>query len=71
MLHSKVTSIINNPDKLCRGMNNGCISGTVFIDLKKAFDKVDHVILCHKLERYGLQLNKFLWCSGHLSNRKQ
>ena len=41
-------------------MDNGCLSGTVFIDLKKASDKVDHAILCHKLKHYGLQLNELL-----------
>ena len=53
------------------GMDKGCISGTVFIDLKKAFDTVDHAILCHKLEHYGLQLNELLWFKSYLFNRKQ
>ena len=53
------------------GMNKGCISGTVFIDLKKAFDTVDHAILCHKLEHYGLQLNELLCFKSYLFNRKQ
>ena len=53
------------------GMDKGCISGTVFIDLKKAFETVDHAILCHKLEHYGLQLNELLWFKSYLFNRKQ
>ena len=52
-------------------MDNGCISGTVFIDLKKVFDTVDHAILCHKLEHHGLQRNELLWCNSNLFNRKQ
>ena len=53
------------------GMDKGCISETVFIDLKKAFDTFDHAILCHKLEHYGLQLNELLWFKSYLFNRKQ
>ena len=70
-LHSTVTSLINNTDKWYRGMDNGCISGTVFIDLKKAFDTVDHAILCHTLEHYGLQLNELLWSSSYHFNRRK
>ena len=52
-------------------MDNGCISGVVLIDLKKAFDTVDHALLCHKLEPYGLQLNELLWFKSYLFIRKQ
>ena len=37
----------------------------VFIDLKKAFDTVDHEILIKKLKHYGD------WVKSYLSNRKQ
>ena len=47
-------------------MGNGCISVTVFIDLKKALDTVDHAILSHKLEHYGLQMNELLWSNSYL-----
>ena len=52
-LHSRSTCLIKNTDTWYKGMDNGCISGTVFIDLKKAFDTVDHDILCQKLEHYA------------------
>ena len=42
-----------------------------FIDLKKAFDTVDHNILCKKLELYGLQQRELSWFKSYLSNRKQ
>ena len=32
---------------------------------------MDHAILCHKLEHYGLQLNELLWFKSYLFNRKQ
>ena len=52
-------------------MDNGCISGIVLIALKKAFDTLDHAILCQKLELYGVQLNELLWFKSYLFNRKQ
>jgi hypothetical protein len=43
----------------------------LFIDLKKAFDCVNHKILLSKLEGYGIVSDaKHLLCS-YLSNRKQ
>ena len=45
--------------------------GLVFIDLKKAFDTVDHDILCEKLQIYGVQQRELFWFRSYLSNRKQ
>ena len=40
-------------------MHKGDIDIAVFIDLKKAFDPVDHNILLNKLMRYGIKDNDY------------
>ena len=52
-------------------MDLGKYVGTVFVDLKKAIDTVDHTILLQKLYHYGVQDLDLKWFESHLSNRKQ
>ena len=43
----------------------------VFIDLKKAFDLVDHKCLLHKLEHYGVRGLNYDWFLDYLCTRPQ
>ena len=47
------------------------LNGVLFLDLKKAFDCVDHQILLNKLAMYGVCDRTFKWFESYLSNRKQ
>ena len=43
----------------------------VFVDLEKAFDTVNHKILCEKLDYYRLRGNVNKLIQSYLANRKQ
>ena len=53
-LFSTTSCLLVNVDDWYKGIDTGHYIGSVFIDLKKAFDTVDQNILCEKLIHYGL-----------------
>ena len=42
-------------------MDKGCMMGTVFLDLHKAFDTVDHLLLNNKLKSLGVTGKSLEW----------
>ena len=47
------------------------VSGVIFLDLKKAFDTVDHAILLKKLSGYGVQGQTASFFKSYLKDRQQ
>ena len=57
-------TIFNNMDKKL-------LNGLLLVDLKKAFDLVDHDTLLDKLRIYGFSHSTMAWFRFYLSGRSQ
>ena len=70
--HSTLSALIQMCDDLLKNMDNGEINCVVFLDVRKAFDSINHEILIDKMrnlfEIIGIQLK---WFESYLNNRVQ
>jgi hypothetical protein len=69
--HSSHTAIAHLCDSWLNSINNKNMVGAVFLDLRKAFDLVDHNILLDKLQLYLQSDNYLPLFSSYLSERQQ
>ena len=58
-------------DRIRLAMDQGKLTGAVFIDLQKAFDTGEHSVLLSKLPFYGVTGNELMWIENYLSGRFQ
>ena len=68
---STITSLIDSTDKWYDNINDKQLNSTIFLDLKKAFDTVNHAILIGKLRKYGISDIAGEGIQLYLENRKQ
>ena len=69
--HSTSHCISHLNEKLIENLEKKHISAVLFIDLKAAFDTIDHDILIQKLEHYGVRGSALSLLESYLKNRKQ
>lgn len=69
--HSCETALLNITDKWLKAMDQSKLIGTVFLDLSKAFDLVNHDVLLSKLSKYHTSAHALKWFESYLTNRVQ
>lgn len=69
--HSTQHAILDIVNAIQSNMDQKLFSCGVLIDLRKAFDTVDHNILLHKLDYYGFRGVINRWLSSYLQGRTQ
>ena len=68
---STAHSLIEITESIKESIDKGNFGCGIFIDLKKAFDTVNHKILLTKLEHYGIRGSTLKWFESYLTDRKQ
>ena len=66
---SCTTNLLLYIDSLTQARDDGLISDTIFFDFAKAFDKVPHKPLLHKLQAYGVCGELLQWINSFLTDR--
>ena len=68
---STLSQLLHQIEQLIRAWEEGNATDTIYLDFAKAFDKVDHNILCQKLKRLGITGKVGIWIKEFLTNRYQ
>ena len=69
--HSTVNTLACFTDDIRRELNVGNNTIAAFIDLRKAFDTVDHSVLLLKIKHYGINSDNYHWFENYLDDRFQ
>ena len=64
-------AILELVTKISKAIDDNEFTMGVFLDVSKAFDTVDHVILLQKLEHYGIRGVALDWFKNYLTGRTQ
>ena len=70
-LYSTTLALIEFTDSIIKFLDEGQYCMSIFVDLTKAFDTVDHEILLDKLDRYGIRGHANDFFRSYLSDRQQ
>ena len=69
--HSPYMALLEMYNNITAALDTGKFSIGIYIDLSKAFDTLNHDILCQKLSHYGIRGMALDWIRSYLYLRKQ
>ena len=69
--YSTQTALLNTTNQWFLNIDRNDYNLAVFLDLRKAFDTVNHSILLEKLKFYGIRGTELKWFESYLSERQQ
>ena len=69
--HSTEFAALSLADTIRRNIEQGQLTGAVFIDFRKAFDSIDHHLLLNKLSSLGIENQEYAWFESYLHQRTQ
>ena len=69
--HSTTLAVLELVDTIYQNLDKKYYVAGIYLDLKKAFDTVDHDILLNKLHIYGIRGKIWEWFKSYLKNRQQ
>ena len=64
-------ALLHMINDITEGFDNKLFCIGIFIDLATTFDTVDHKLLIHSLNHYGIRGTALQWFIYYLTNRKQ
>ena len=70
-MFSTGTTLLEGTNESVWNIDNNLLNGVIFLDLKKAFDTMDHAILLGKLKLYGVSSQSLNCFGSYLCDRKQ
>ena len=69
--HSTELACVELTDRIIKSFEESKDSLTLFLDLSRAFDLIDHSIMIKKLQFYGFDENALALCKNYLTDRTQ
>ena len=66
---STVTNLLDHSHDIIQAFNRNSQMDVLYTDMSKAFDKVNHILLLNKLQKFGIKDQLLNWFNTYLMNR--